>query len=116
MKKVFLLCAVFASIISMGFSLEVDEKELNVQGSIDSIQFENYGGPHAVIESARAITNIGTELGTEVSKDILNPSVIKPQAKYSLIHAIPMHRALKQTSWCSTKMLRSTMSATCAES
>lgn len=72
----------------MGFSLEVDEKELNVQGSIDSIQFENYGGPHAVIESAHAITNIGTELGTEVSKDILNPSVIKPQAKYSLIHAV----------------------------
>ncbi|MBR1912244.1 MAG: hypothetical protein IJ828_07800, partial [Treponema sp.] len=82
-------------LISLAFAaglpaLEVNRPELEVSGSIDSVQFENYGGPHAVIDSAAAIVNIGTELGREAAADIENFAVIRPGAKYSLIHAVDL--------------------------
>ena len=69
------------------FSLEVNQGELESAGD-DSIQFENFGGPYLVIESADAITNIGTELGLAVAEDVLTPITVHPEGKYTLVHAI----------------------------
>lgn len=88
MKKT--LCAVFmaAAMIFTSAALEVDEVELQVPGSIDSVQFQNYGGPHAVIDSAEAIVNIGADLGRRVAVDVESPQVVRPEGKYTLIHVV----------------------------
>ncbi len=87
MKK--LLC-IFASALAGGallWALGVDEPEIQSTGP-DTVQFENYGGPHAVIETAAAITNIGTELGLVVAEDLTAPATVRPEGKYTLIHAV----------------------------
>ena len=68
-------------------ALEVDEDEIRSTPA-DSVEFENYGGPHAIIESAAAITGIGTALGTELAANIQEARTIQPGAKYSVIHAV----------------------------
>lgn len=93
MKHTLRKVMVLASLLAFGsvnfFAIEVDEPELQSTGSIgDSIQFENYGGPYAVIETAAAITGIGTALGEEVARDVEQYMTIQPYAKYSLIHAV----------------------------
>ena len=50
----------FAGILicTAAFAVDVNKDELQSAQS-DAVQFENYGGPHAVIETADAITGIG---------------------------------------------------------
>ncbi len=87
MKK--LLC-IFASALAAGslaWALGVDEPEIQSAGS-DTIQFENYAGPHAVIETAAAITNIGTQLGLVVAQDLTSPTTAGAGGKYTVIHAV----------------------------
>lgn len=86
MKKIF---SVFASflICTAVFAVDVNKSELE-SAQDDSVQFENYSGPHAVIESRSAIMGIGTHLGEEVAKDIENPQAVEPYAKYSLYHVV----------------------------
>lgn len=86
MKKLFAMAG-FLLISSLGFSIDVNKDELQSAGQ-DAVQFENYGGPHAVIESADAITGIGISLGSEVARDLENPLSVQPQAKYSLYHVV----------------------------
>lgn len=81
----FCLCAFIAGFAS---AIEVDEAELQRSGSTDSVQFENYGGPYAVIESAQAIVGIGSALGREVAQNPNTTAAIQPYAKYSLIHVV----------------------------
>lgn len=78
------LCAAVAARLA---AVEVAEQELRVPGS-DAIQFENYGGPYAVIESAEAIVGIGTALGQAVAADVGTAATIQPGAKYTLVHAV----------------------------
>ncbi len=87
MKKTLLsLLALFSILISTSYAIEVNENELKSTSS-EVIQFENYTGPHKVIESATAISGIGESLGKAVSKDI-NKSGTFGSGKYSVIHAI----------------------------
>lgn len=88
----FFLALAFAAGLS---ALEVNRPELEVSGDADAIQFENYGGPHAVIDSAAAIVNIGTELGLEVAQSLEEFVSVRPGAKYSLIHAVDLSVAEK---------------------
>ena len=53
-----------------------------------AVQFENFGGPYAIIETAAAIKGIGENLGRIVARDIFSQGVIEPLAKYTLIHAV----------------------------
>ncbi len=90
-KKVLALTLVCVGVIQTVTAVEVDEPELQSAGSLgDSIEFENYGGPYAVIETAEAITGIGTALGQEVALSLETPITVQPGAKYSLIHAIDL--------------------------
>ncbi len=71
-----------------GGGLKVDENEIRAV-SDDLIEFENYGGPHNIIESADAIRGIGINLGNELkNQDTKEYRVVQPGAKYSLIHAV----------------------------
>ncbi len=89
MKKFFFVLTACFSLLAYASAIEVDETELQVPGS-DTIEFENYGGPYAVIESADAILGIGRRLGEEVALALESPATIQPGAKYSLVHAIDM--------------------------
>lgn len=86
MKK---LCSIVGILLLSAsvFAVDVNKDELQSAQS-DAVQFENYGGPHAVIESADAIMGIGTRLGQEVAADIENPLSVQPGAKYSLYHVV----------------------------
>lgn len=81
-----------ASLLSLAFfasvtALEVDEDEIRSTGN-EIVQFENYAGPHAIIETADAITAIGRGLGTQVYNSLNSTITVNPNAKYSVIHAI----------------------------
>ena len=80
----------------MIFALEIDENEIRAI-SQDAIEFENYGGPHNIIETAEAITGIGINLGNELKgqntaeekqNKLEEYRTIFPGAKYSVIHAV----------------------------
>ena len=87
MRKRFCVLALCAAVAVHLAAIEVDEQELRVPGS-DAIQFENYGGPYAVIESAEAIVGIGTALGQEVAADVAAAATVQLGAKYTLVHAV----------------------------
>ncbi|MCR4953218.1 MAG: hypothetical protein K6A43_04005, partial [Treponema sp.] len=90
LKNKFAMLFVLGAALFVSFNaaaLEVDEDEIR-STSADSVEFENYGGPHAIIESAAAITGIGTSLGTELATNIQEARTIQPGAKYSVIHAV----------------------------
>ena len=86
MKK---LCSIVGIILlSVSVSaLDVNKDELQSAQS-DAVQFENYGGPHAVIESADAIMGIGSNLGRQVAQDVENPLSVEPYSKYSVYHVV----------------------------
>ena len=85
-KSIFIFSLFFLSFAVS--ALEVDENEIqSVNGSL--IEFDNYGGPHAVIESAEAITGIGRNLGNDlIRENIQETQRIHEGEKYSVIHAV----------------------------
>ena len=87
MKKTTSVLAVLVTLLAAASAIEVNQPELESKGG-DSIQFENYSGPHAIIETAAAITNIGTALGAQVAQAPESPAIIQPNGKYTLIHAV----------------------------
>ncbi|MGN0728225.1 P83/100 family protein [Treponema sp.] len=66
----------------------VNERELrSADGS--TIVFENYEGPHSVIESAAAIQAIGTGLGRQLKRAGTGaPGTFEANGKYTVIHAV----------------------------
>ncbi len=88
MKKFFLILSVFLfATVNFATAIEVNENELRSVGE-DTIRFENYTGPHSVIESISAIQAIGTGLGNQVSQNANSSGTYGNGEKYSVIHAI----------------------------
>lgn len=83
------VCALALLLVGLGAAgaKEVDRNELQGAGG-SAVQFENYSGPHAVIETAAAITGIGSSLGEAVALSLTTATTVQPYAKYSLIHAV----------------------------
>ncbi len=68
------------------FAVSVDENELR---SVDqTIVFENYTGPHAVVSTREQIRAIGTTLGQAIAANIDTAGTSGSGQKYSVIHAI----------------------------
>ena len=88
LKKICIFCAALFFAFNAA-ALEVDENEIRsvTAGAADQVEFINYGGPHAVIETVEAITGIGSNLGIELSQNLEESRTIQPGAKYSVIHA-----------------------------
>ncbi|MCR5217777.1 P83/100 family protein [Treponema sp.] len=86
MKKILLAFA--AALACSAFALEVNEEELQSAGSEDVIRFENYTGPHSVVESASTISAIGTGLGKQVASAVDSNATFGKNQKYTVIHAV----------------------------
>ena len=86
----FMVAAAALSLTAMlsAAALGVDEDEIRVTGDVGTIQFENYTGPHTVIETVEAITEIGRGLGRQVSRSVTKEASFNLNGKYSIIHAI----------------------------
>ena len=80
MKKLF--AAIFFFPV---FCVEVAEDELKVQE--EAIEFENYGGPHAIVETAQAIMDIGIGLGSEVAENLEHPQVFQLDILHSVFES-----------------------------
>ncbi|MDL2229681.1 hypothetical protein LJC14_05475 [Treponema sp. OttesenSCG-928-L16] len=81
----------FVSIAYLGFSpissvgaLEVDKDELEKSGS-SRVEFINYEGPHARIETLEQIRTIGYSLGLSVKNSVQRPGAA---ARYFVIHSV----------------------------
>lgn len=86
MKKILLALAAVLSFTA--FALEVNEEELQSTGSEDIVRFENYTGPHSVVESAASISAIGTGLGRQVASSLNSSTAFGQNQKYTVIHAV----------------------------
>lgn len=84
MRKWFVAAGI---LLSLHAAAQVNRGELEA-GQGGAVQFENYGGTHAVIDSAAAIVGIGTALGNEVAAGLENPLSVQPYAKYSVYHVV----------------------------
>lgn len=80
--------ALLISLSATAFALEVDENELKSTGTIDTVVFVNYTGPHAKIDSLNSIKKIGSDLGTVIAADPEKMTNTGAANKYSVIHAI----------------------------
>lgn len=82
------LIAAFAILFGAGFVFSIDVNRKELESVSGSIEFENYGGPHYVIESARAIKEIGGSLGRSVAANVGVDNIFGERAKYSVIHSV----------------------------
>jgi len=82
--SILLLCGISAA----AGALEVNKQELESAGSFDSIVFQNYTGPHVKIDSAAAITAIGSGLGSSVAAKSGGYTAAGDQNRYYVIHAV----------------------------
>ncbi len=80
--------ALLISLSTTAFALEVDENELKSTGTIDTVVFVNYTGPHAKIDSLNSIKKIGSDLGTVIAANPEKMTNTGDANKYSVIHAI----------------------------
>ena len=90
MKK-FVCALAIALAVESSWSIDVNRGELESAGNSaegSSVEFENYGGPHAVIESAKAIRDIGGALGRSVAGNVSQQATFGEGAKYTLVHAV----------------------------
>lgn len=90
MKKIFASILIFfAFALTDAFAIDVNENELKSTGDEGTIVFENYSGPHAVIETIEAIKAIGSGLGNRLRQQGLDQSAtIGANEKYTVIHAV----------------------------
>ena len=85
--KWLLAMAVMAGCAFYSTALTVNEDEIKSTGS-EVVEFNSYSGPHALIESAASITDIGGNLGRQVAIDLNQAGAYGLNTKYTVIHAI----------------------------
>ncbi len=82
MKRIALVCLCTFAFMSMAFSIEVDQDELK-QAENTPIEFINYTGPHAEIDTLRAIAEIGESLAGAAQRGRAGDL-----NRYAVIHAV----------------------------
>ena len=90
MNRKFLASLIFAAGSVFFVSAQnVNERELRSAGDASTIVFENYEGPHSVIETAAAINSIGAGLGNQLKNAGTQSSgTFGANGKYTVIHAV----------------------------
>ena len=83
---IFLLTLLW-SIITPIVALEIDEEEIKSVAA-DAVVFENYTGPHTVIDTLAQIKSIGSSLGNVIAPNPSNSTTAGNQLKYHVIHAV----------------------------
>ena len=87
LRKMLVSALVLAVSVVAAMALEVSRGELQSVNS-DTIRFNNYNGPHTVIDSLAAIRNIGTGLGRQIAGNLNNESTAGSENRYYVIHAV----------------------------
>ena len=87
LRKMLVSALVLAVSVVAAMALEVSRGELQSVNS-DTIRFNNYNGPHTVIDSLAAIRNIGTGLGRQIAGNLDNESTAGSENRYYVIHAV----------------------------
>ena len=82
MKRIALVCLCTFAFMSMAFAIEVDQSELKQAGNTP-IEFINYTGPHAEIDTLRAIAEIGESLAGAAQRGRAGDT-----NRYAVIHAV----------------------------
>ena len=70
------------------FALEVNTSELRSLSDRAEIEFINYEGPHAVVNTAGQIRGIGSEIGKDIAASLDRSGRFGNNARYSVIHAV----------------------------
>lgn len=86
-NKIFLSLTLLAFFTTAVQAIEVAEKELETVTQ-DAVVFENYTGPHTVINTAAEIAQIGSSMAEQISRNIQSPSRAGSLERYQIIHAI----------------------------
>ena len=84
-----ILCALVSALtlVCGTFAVEVDEDEIrSISGS--DVVFENYVGPHSVINTIEEIRAIGSNIGNMVAQNVDQAGSYGYAPKYAVIHAI----------------------------
>ena len=84
-----ILCALLSALalVCGTFAVEVDEDEIrSISGS--DVVFENYVGPHSVINTIEEIRAIGSNIGNMVAQNVDQAGSYGYAPKYAVIHAI----------------------------
>lgn len=89
-RKSFFCAAFFSCGMVLGaFAQSVNEAELRSAGGEGAVVFENYEGPHSVVESAASISAIGSSLGERLKNaGTGNAGTFGANEKYTVIHAV----------------------------
>ena len=82
MKRIALVCLCTLAFIGAAFAIEVDQDELR-QAENTPIEFINYTGPHAEIDTLRAIAEIGESLAGAAERGRAGD-----MNRYAVIHAV----------------------------
>ena len=84
-----ILCAALTTLlaVSSAFGLEVNRAELeSTRGS--NIVFQNYSGPHTIINTVDQIRRIGSDLAPSIAADPDNFTTAGNPSRYYVIHAV----------------------------
>ena len=84
-----ILCAALTTLLAMSsaFGLEVSRAELeSTKGS--NIVFQNYSGPHTIINTVDQIRRIGSDLAPAIAADPDNFATSGNPSRYYVIHAV----------------------------
>jgi len=82
-----ILVLAFLCLTVNGYATGVDQDELK-STSDKVIVFENYTGPHTVVNTLDEIKDIGTQLGRVISSKVDTSTTAGNQNKYFVIHAV----------------------------
>jgi len=82
MKRIALVCLCALAFVGTAFAIEVDQNELK-QAENTPIEFINYTGPHAEIDTLRAIAEIGESLAGAAQRGRAGD-----MNRYAVIHAV----------------------------
>ena len=82
MKRIALVCLCTLAFVGTAFAIEVDQNELR-QAENTPIEFINYTGPHAEIDTLRAIAEIGESLSGAAQRGRAGD-----MNRYAVIHAV----------------------------
>ena len=85
-KIVYALISALA-LVSAAYAVEVDEDEIRSISNSDVV-FENYVGPHSVINTIEEIRAIGSGIGNVVAQNTDQAGTYGYTPKYAVIHAI----------------------------
>lgn len=85
MKKI--IAALISTFMTLSFLSAAGVYEPELKATLNNtIEFQNYSGPHKVIQSAQSIKNIGSELGNKITPTEADST--GNSRKYYLVHSV----------------------------